>query len=96
MLFVHALVAGRMLLRRAKVESDKMLEGSAERLRLVVENKKLKKELAVLQTLDDSRRKQNEELEERAKRQDIAIAEMQKELDSKEATIEGLRQEVAK
>ena len=63
---------------------------------MVVENEKLKKELAVLQTLDDSRRKQNEDLEERAKRQDIAIAEMQKELDSKEATIEGLRQEVAK
>ena len=73
-----------------------MLEGSAERLWLVVENEKLKKELAVLQTLDDSRRKQNEDLEERAKRQDIAIAKMQKELDSKEATIEGLRQEVAK
>ena len=40
-LFVHALVAGRMLLRRSKVDSDKMLEGSAERLRLVVENEKL-------------------------------------------------------
>ena len=73
-----------------------MLEGSAERLRLVVENEKLKKELAVLQTLDDSRRKQNEELEERAKHHVIVVAEMQKELDLKEATIEGLRQEVAK
>ena len=50
----------------------------------------------MLQTLDDSRRQHNEELEERVKRQDIAIAEMQKELDSKEATIEGLMQEVAK
>ena len=32
-----ALVAGRVLLRRAKAESDKMLEGSAERLKLVME-----------------------------------------------------------
>ena len=29
---VKALIAGRVLLRRAKVESDKMLEGLAERL----------------------------------------------------------------
>ena len=52
-----ALVAGRVLLRRAKAESDKMLEASVERLRLVVENEKLKKELAALQALDDSRKK---------------------------------------
>ena len=38
-----ALVAGRVLLRREKAESDKMLEASAERLCLVVENEKLKK-----------------------------------------------------
>ena len=61
-----------------------------------MENEKLKKELAVLQALNDSRKKQNEELEERARRHDVVVAEMQKELDSKEATIEGLRQEVAK
>ena len=91
-----ALVAGRVLLRRAKVESDKRLEASAEKLRLVEENERLKKELAVLQALNDSRKKQNEELEERARRHDIVVAEMQKELDTKEATIEGLRQEVVK
>ena len=51
------LVAGRVLLKRAKMESDKKLEGAAERLRLTVENEKLKKELAVLQALDDSRQK---------------------------------------
>ena len=45
---------------------------------------------------DRSWKKQDDELEERARRQDIVVAEMQKELDSKEATIEGLRQEVAK
>ena len=71
-----ALVARRVLLRGAKAESDKMLEGSAERLRLVVENEKLKKELAVLQALNDSRKKQNEKLEERARRHDVVIAEM--------------------
>jgi len=38
-----ALVAGRVLLRREKAESDKMLEASAERIRLAVENEKLKK-----------------------------------------------------
>ena len=32
-----ALVVGRVLLRRAKAESDKMLEVSAERLKLVME-----------------------------------------------------------
>jgi hypothetical protein len=37
-----ALVAGRVLLRREKAESDKMLEGSAERLKLVAENDRLK------------------------------------------------------
>jgi hypothetical protein len=36
--FAQALVAGGMLLRRAKAESDRMLDFSAERLRLVVEN----------------------------------------------------------
>ena len=55
MFCAQALVAGNILLRRAKAESDKMLEGSAERLHLVVENEKLKKELAVLQALNDSR-----------------------------------------
>ena len=48
-----ALVAGRVLLRRAKAESDRMLEGSAERLKLVVENERLKKEVAMLSNLDD-------------------------------------------
>ena len=60
-----ALVAGRVLLRRAKAESDRMLEGSAERLELVVENERLKKEVATLPNLDDLRGKQNEELEEK-------------------------------
>ena len=60
-----ALVAGRVLLRRAKAESDRMLEGSAERLKLVVENERLKKEVATLPNLDDLRGKQNEELEEK-------------------------------
>jgi len=60
-----ALVAGRVLLRRAKAESDRMLEGSAERLKLVVENEHLKKEVATLPNLDDLRGKQNEELEEK-------------------------------
>jgi hypothetical protein len=60
-----ALVAGRVLLRRAKAESDRMLEGSAERLKLVVENERLKKEVATLLNLDDLRGKQNEELEEK-------------------------------
>ena len=36
-----ALVAGRVLLRREKAESDKMLEASAEKLRLVAENERL-------------------------------------------------------
>ena len=60
-----ALVAGRVLLRRAKAESDRMLEGSAERLKLVVENERLKKEVATLPNLDDLHGKQNEELEEK-------------------------------
>ena len=91
-----ALVAGRVLLRRAKTESDKMLEGSAERMKLVAKNERLRKEITTLQNLDDLRGKQNDELEEKVRRQDIVIAEMQKELDSREATIEGLRQEVVK
>ena len=33
-----ALVTGKVLLRRAKAESDKMLEGSAERMKLMAEN----------------------------------------------------------
>jgi len=60
-----ALVAGRVLLRRAKAESDRMLEGSVERLKLVVENECLKKEVAMLSNLDDLHGKQNEELEEK-------------------------------
>ena len=60
-----ALVAGRVLLRRAKAESDRTLEGSAERLKLVVENERLKKEVATLPNLDDLHGKQNEELEEK-------------------------------
>ena len=91
-----AFLAGRVLLKRAKMESDKVLEGSAERLRLVEENERLKKELSLLQALDDSRKKQNEELEERARCHDTVVNEMQKELDSKDATIEGLRQEIVK
>jgi len=91
-----ALVAGRVLLRRAKAESDKMLEGSAERLKLVTENDRLKKEIAILQNLNDLRKKQIEELEEKVRGQDIAIAEAQKELDLREETIEGLRQEIVK
>ena len=83
-------MAGRVLLRRAKAESDKMLEGSAERLKLVTENERLKKEVATLQTLDDLRKKQIEELEEKVRCQDIALAEAQKELDSREDTIAGL------
>ena len=43
-----ALLAGRVLLKRAKMESDKMLEGAVERLHLTVENEELKKELAAL------------------------------------------------
>ena len=82
-----AFLAGRVLLKRAKMESDKVLEGSAERLRLVEENERLKKELSLLQALDDSRKKQNEELEERARRHDTVVNEMRKDLDSKEATI---------
>ncbi|XP_039805127.1 uncharacterized protein LOC120669437 [Panicum virgatum] len=89
-----AFLAGRVLLKRVKMESDKVLEGSAERLRLVEENERMKKELSLLQALDDSRKKQNEELEERARRHDTVVNEMQKDLDSKEATIEGLRQEI--
>ena len=50
-------LAGRVLLKRAKMESDKMLEGSAERLKLVVENERLKKEAATLQNLDDLHKK---------------------------------------
>ena len=69
-------LAGRVLLKRAKMESDKMLEGAVERLRLTVENEELKKELAALQALDDSRQKQNEELKERARRHDVVVAEM--------------------
>ena len=91
-----AFLAGSVLLKRAKTESDKMLKGSAERLRLVEENERLKKELSLLQALDDSRKKQNEELEERAHRHNIVVNEMLKELDSKETTIEGLRQEIEK
>ena len=49
-----AFLAGRLLLKRAKVEFDRMLEGSAERLRLAEENERLKKELSLLQTLDES------------------------------------------
>ena len=52
-----ALLAGRVLLKRANMESDKMLEGSAERLKLVVENERLKKEAAMLQNLDDLHKK---------------------------------------
>jgi hypothetical protein len=62
-----ALVAGRVLLRRAKAESDKMLEGSTERLKLVTENDRLKKEIAILQNLDDLRKKQIEDLEEKVR-----------------------------
>ena len=51
-----ALVAGGVLLRRAKAESDKRLEAAAEHLHLTVENEKLKKEIAVLQALDDLRK----------------------------------------
>ena len=91
-----ALVAGKVLLRRAKAESDKMLEGSAERMKLMAENERLKKEVAMLQNLEDLCKKQIEELEEKVKHQDIAIAEAQKELDSRDETIEGLRQEIAK
>jgi len=91
-----AFLARRVLLKRAKVESNRMLKGSAERLRLAEENERLKKELSLLQTLDESRKKQNEELEERARRHDIVVKEMQKELDLREATIEGLRQEIEK
>ena len=50
----------------------------------------------MLQNLEDLCKKQNEELEENVRRQDIAIAEAQKELDSRDETIEGLRQEIAK
>ena len=82
-----AFLAGRVLLKRVKMESDKVLEGSAERLRLVEENERLKKELSLLQALDESRKKQNEELEERARRHDTVVNEMRKDLDSKEATI---------
>ena len=57
-----AFLAGRVLLMRAKVEFDRMLECSAERLRLAEENERLKKELSLLQTLDESWKKQNEEL----------------------------------
>ena len=71
----EALVAGKVLLRRAKAESDKMLEGSAERMKLMAENERLKKEVAMLQNLEDLCKKQNEELEEKVRRQDIAIAE---------------------
>ena len=70
-----ALVAGKVLLRRAKAESDKMLEGSAEKMKLMAENERLKKEVAMLQNLEDLCKKQNEELEEKVRRQDIAIAE---------------------
>jgi DNA segregation ATPase FtsK/SpoIIIE-like protein len=73
-----------------------MLEASAEKVRLVEENERLKKDLSLLQALDDSRKKLNEELEERARRHDIVVNKMQKELDSKEATIKGLRQEIEK
>ena len=65
MFFKQALVAGGVLLRRAKAESDRMLDFSAERLKLVVENERLKKEVAMLHNLDDLRGKQNEELEEK-------------------------------
>ena len=85
-----ALVAGRVLLQRAKSESDGVLKASAVRLNLVAENERLKKEIATLQNLDDLRKKQNEELEKMVRRQDITLAEAQKELDSREETIEGL------
>ena len=52
-----AFLVGRVLLKRAKVESDKMLEGSAERMKLVDENERLKKEIATLQNLEDFRKK---------------------------------------
>ena len=92
----NTLVARNFFIRRAKTDSDRMLEASAEKLLLVMGNESLKKELAALQALDDSRKKQNEELKEKVKRQDDAIIEMQRELNSKEETIEGLREEVAK
>ena len=91
-----ALVAGKVLLRRAKAEPDKMLEGSAERMKLMAENERLKKEVATLQNFEDLHKKQNGELKEKVRHQDIAIAEAQKELDSREETIEGLRQEIVK
>ena len=91
-----ALVAGRVLLRRAKTESDMMLEGSAERMWLAAENECLRSEIVTLQNLDDLRKKQNEDLEEKVKRQDVVIDEAQKELDLRERTIEGLRQEIVK
>jgi hypothetical protein len=87
-----ALVAGRVLLRRAKTESDKMLEGSAKIMKLAAENERLRNEIVTLQNLNDLRKKQNEELEEKVRGQDVAIEEAQKELDSREKTIEGLRQ----
>ena len=79
-----ALVAGRVLLRRVKTESDMMLEGSAERMRLAAENERLRSEIVTLQNLDDLRKKQNEDLEEKVKRQDVVIDEAQKELDLRE------------
>ena len=62
---MQALVAGGMLLRKAKTESDRMLYSSAERLGLVVDNERLKKVVATLQNLEDLWGKQNEELEEK-------------------------------
>ena len=79
-IFAQAHIAGGMLLRRAKAESDRMLDFSAERLGLVVENERLKKEVATLQSLEDLHGKQNEELEEKVEHLDVALAEMQKEL----------------
>ena len=78
------------------MDADNMLKGSAVRLQLVMENERLKKELSLLQSLNESRQKQNEELEERARRHDVVVKEMQKELDKKDAVIEGLRSEVEK
>ena len=93
---IKAFLAGGALLKRAKMDADNMLKGSAERLQLVMENERLKKELSLLQSLNESRQKQNEELEEWARRHDVVVKEMQKELDKKDAVIEGLRSEVEK
>jgi len=46
---IKAFLAGGALLKRAKMDADNMLKGSAERLQLVMENERLKKELSLLQ-----------------------------------------------